>query len=253
MNDVPARRPGSLALVLPAAALLAVAAGPVSAQQEDGCALLCPPELTVEPGVSVGPIFGSPRLAELDENGAVVDTVREGTGAAFELAFSLGVPTEIPRTELGLDVVWTPFAGTDRNPLTGYTAAELDDGPVRENLVTFSAEASVALLTAGETGGWLEAAFVVADELGPAARPGDRSAYTHKLSFGLDVAVGALGFLPEGSWLRSLELEGSLGYVATGLPRAGDEVPKGEQRYLDDASPWGASFALVVPVAPASP
>lgn len=40
-------------------------------------------------------------------------------------------------------------------------------------------------------------------------------------------------------------------YLATGLPRAGDQF--GNERFLDRASPWSLSFVLVLPLAPLSP
>jgi hypothetical protein len=55
-------------------------------------------------------------------------------------------------------------------------------------------------------------------------------------------------WLPEGKWLRGLELEGSLDYVATGLPKVGDRVDG--TRFLDKATPWSFSLVVVVPVAP---
>jgi hypothetical protein len=43
-------------------------------------------------------------------------------------------------------------------------------------------------------------------------------AYTHKLNLELDTAVAVFNRLPTGHWLRDVEIEGSLDYVATGLP-----------------------------------
>ena len=76
------------------------------------------------------------------------------------------------------------------------------------------------------------------------ARPNARtraSAYTHKLDFELDTAVHVFKRLPEGRWLRGLELETSLDYLATGLPKKGDVFSDGS-RFLDDASHWSFSF-----------
>jgi hypothetical protein len=55
-------------------------------------------------------------------------------------------------------------------------------------------------------------------------RASDRSAYTHKLNFEWDTAEALFSRLPSGRWLRDVELEGSLDYVATGLPKAGDVI-----------------------------
>jgi hypothetical protein len=86
------------------------------------------------------------------------------------------------------------------------------------------------------------------DKFSAAERPGDRRAYTHKLNLELDTSLAVFNWLPEGRWLRGIELEGSLDYVVTGLPRAGDRI-KGV-RFLDNASPWSFSVVFVVPVAP---
>jgi hypothetical protein len=54
--------------------------------------------------------------------------------------------------------------------------------------------------------------------------------------------------LPERRWLRGVEVEGSLDYVATGLPKAGDRV--NGVRLIDKANPWSFSLVFVLPVAP---
>ena len=68
-----------------------------------------------------------------------------------------------------------------------------------------------------------------------AERPSDRRAYTHKLTLELDTSVSIFNWLREGRRLRGVELEGSLDYVATGLPKRGDRIDT--RRYLDDAMP----------------
>jgi hypothetical protein len=88
----------------------------------------------------------------------------------------------------------------------------------------------------------------VVDKFSSAERPTDRRAYTHKLNLELDTAVSIFNWLPEGRWLRGVELEGSLDYAATGLPKAGDRIDGG--RYLDRASPWSFSVVFVLPIAP---
>jgi hypothetical protein len=52
----------------------------------------------------------------------------------------------------------------------------------------------------------------------------------------------------ERRWLREVELEGSLDYVATGLPRTRDRIDG--ITFLEDASPWSFSIVIVLPVAP---
>ena len=109
-------------------------------------------------------------------------------------------------------------------------------------------EANFVWLPARRTRGWLSSHFDVVDKFSPAARPSDRRAYTHKLNFELDTSVAVFNWLPEGRWLRGVELEGSLDYVASGLPTRGDVIEG--TRFLDNASPWSFSLVFVLPVAP---
>jgi hypothetical protein len=55
-------------------------------------------------------------------------------------------------------------------------------------------------------------------------------------------------WLPQGRWLRGVELEGSLDYVATGLPKSGDSIDN--LSFVDNASPWSFSLVFVLPIAP---
>jgi hypothetical protein len=82
-------------------------------------------------------------------------------------------------------------------------------------------------------------------------RPDATSAYTHKLNFEWDTAFHPFNSLPEGHWLRNLETEVSIDYVATGIAKAGDQFE--DELYLDDASPWSISLVLVIPLAPLNP
>lgn len=238
---------GLLALLV--AVCVAIPA-PLAAQQED-CTVLCTPELKFEPTVTVENLFEAPQVVEL-EDGAPADTVQLDQETAFEMIFALDVPTEIPRVGLTLEAIWTPFEETSENLFTGRTDDDLGE-EVADNPVELEAEVNFALLTPEETGGWVDAHFDVIDKLSPAAQPDDDRLFTHKLNFELDAALVVFNWLPEGRWLRNVEVEGSLDYVATGLPEAGDEVPAGEQVILEDASPWGVSALLVVPVAPLDP
>jgi hypothetical protein len=89
------------------------------------------------------------------------------------------------------------------------------------------------------------------DKFSPGDTPRAGSVYTHKLNFEWDTAFHLFNRLPEGHWLRNVELEVSLDYVATGLPKAGDRL--GDERFLDRASPWSISFVTVMPFAPLAP
>lgn len=94
--------------------------------------------------------------------------------------------------------------------------------------------------------------FDIVDQLSPAARPDDTSVYTHKLDFELDTAFLVFHRLPEDNWIRKVELELSLDFLATGIPKAGDLFPDGVL-YLEDASPWPLSIVFVLPIAPLFP
>jgi len=224
---------------------------PVAAQEGDGCTVLCAPELEFEPTWTVENLADSPRVIEL-EDGAVADTVRLQRETVFEIVFALDVPTEIPRVGFTFEAIWTPFTDTSENLFTGRTAEDLGE-EIDGNPSELEAELNLALLSPEETGGWMDVHFDVVDKLSPAAQPDDDRLFTHKLDFELDAALAAFRWLPEGNWLRNVEVEGSLDYQATGLPETGDEVPAGEQIFLDDASPWSLSVLLVVPVAPLDP
>jgi hypothetical protein len=91
--------------------------------------------------------------------------------------------------------------------------------------------------------------FDVVDQFSPAERPNATSAYTNKLDFELDTALHVFTRLPDGRWLRGVELETSLDYLATGIPRKGDVFADGA-RFVDDASHWSLSFLIVIPIAP---
>ena len=107
------------------------------------------------------------------------------------------------------------------------------------------------MLTEEQTAGWVSSHVDVVDQFSPAKQPGDASVYTHKLDFEWDTAFHIFNRLPETNWLHHVEAEVSLDYLATGLPRAGDRF--GDERFLDDASPWSLSFVVVMPFAPLVP
>ncbi|MCA1561635.1 MAG: hypothetical protein LC753_04745 [Acidobacteria bacterium] len=202
---------------------LALAGTPAWAQEAAPCPVLCTPEFKVEPTFTFTNLFGSPRIVH--DDGTVS---REGRGPEFEVILSLGLPTRISWLEFTVEGIFLPF---DRN-----STPELEF------------ETNFIWLPGERTRGWISSHFDVVDKFSPAERPTDRRAYRHKLNLELDTSVSIFNWLPEGRWLRGVELEGSLDYVATGLPRAGDRTNGG--RYLDKASPWSFSVVFVVPVAP---
>jgi hypothetical protein len=208
----------SLLVVAMAVALATSAA----AQEVEPCRVLCGPEFNVEPTVTFGNLFGSPRVTT-DEG-----TTREERRAELEVILSLGLPTRVPWLEFTVEAIFLPFE--------------------REATPELEFESNFIWLPAARTSGWVTSHVDVVDKFSKAERPGDRRAYTHKLNFELDTSVSIFNWLPEGRWLRGVELEGSLDYVATGLPRRNDVVDGA--RFVDDASPWSFSLVFVIPVAP---
>ncbi len=199
----------------------------LSAQEHRACTVICAPSFKVEPTIAVENLFKPARVEKL-ENDIVVETSRQSRDRVLELVLATVIPTEIPRVAFTVETIFGPFR---------------DDAAVELEL-----EANFTWLTADQTGGWLESHVDIVDKFSPATRPGDASAYTHKLNFELDTALLVFNWLPDDTWLKEVELEGSLDYVATGLPRAGDVI--GNERFLDDASPWSFSLVFVLPIAP---
>ena len=196
---------------------------PLWAQHPAPCRLLCTPEFHVEPTVTFSNVFGSPRI--LSDGSAAT---RESRETDFEVILSFGLPTRISWLEFTVEAIFLPFD--------------------REATPELEFETNVVWLPAERTAGWVSSHFDVVDKFSSAERPTDSRAYTHKLNFELDTSVALFKWLAEGRWLRGVELEGSLDYVATGLPKAGDVIEGAT--LLDDASPWSFSLVLVFPVGP---
>jgi len=193
------------------------------AQGTPTCRLLCAPEFNVEPTISFTNLFRSPRI--VDDQGT---TTRKPRESEFELILSLELPTRASWLEFTVEAIFLPFD--------------------RESTPELEFETNLTWLPGERTRGWVSSHFDVVDKFSAAERPTDRRAYTHKLNLELDTSFSLFNWLPEGRWLRGVELEGSLDYVATGLPRAGDRL--GAIRFVDDASAWSFSVVFVVPIAP---
>jgi hypothetical protein len=196
---------------------------PSWAQDPSPCRVLCAPEFKVEPTITFSNVFGSPRILSAEGT-----EIREPQETDFEVILSLGLPTRISWLEFTVEAIFLPFD--------------------RQSTPEIELETNFVWLPGERTGGWVSSHFDVVDKLSPAERPSDRRAYTHKLNLELDSSVSVFNWVREGRWLRGVELEGSLDYVATGLRRAGDRV--NGSRYINDASPWSFSLVFVLPVAP---
>ena len=195
------------------------------AQDEPRCVFLCAPELKVEPTWTVENLAARPRISA----GGLIERARRET--VFEIIFAVDIPTTLPRIGTTFEASFAPFKGG--------------------NEVELEAELNINLFDTKQTGGWVSSHFDVVDKFSPAETPRTDRAYTHKLNFEWDTAFHVFNRLPEGHWLRNIEAEASLDYLATGLPKAGDLI--GDERFLDRASPWSLSFVLVIPLAPLAP
>lgn len=196
---------------------------PAAAQTASTCRLICELEWKVEPTFTFDNLAKRHRV---ETDGIAERVSRE---FVFETVFALDMSTPVSWLGFTAEAITAPFA---------------DD-----NEVQLEFEANFHWLPESKTKGWVSSHFDLVDKFSPAERPGSTKAYTHKLDVELDTALHVFNWLPEGRWLRGVELETSLDYLATGLPRKGDLLADGT-RYLDDASPWSISFVIVVPVAP---
>ena len=206
-----------------AAMTVMLATAPAWAQDPSPCRVLCSPTFKVEPTITFTNLLGSPRI--MSDDGTVT---RESRETELEIILSLGLPTPVSWLQFTVEAIFLPFD--------------------RESTPELEFETNFIWLPSERTRGWLTSHFDIVDKFSAAERPTDRRAYTHKLNLELDTSFSVFNWLPEGRWLRSVELEGSLDYVATGLPKAGDRIDG--SRFLDDASPWSFSLVFVLPVAP---
>ena len=205
------------------AGILLTTAAVTAHEEQPACRILCAPEFKVEPTITTTNLFGSPRV-EIDD----VRSTREQRETQFELILSMDLPTRLSWFGFTIEAIFLPF--------------DADGTPELEFETNFT------WLPSERTGGWLSSHVDVVNKFSEAERPSDRRAYTHKLNFELDTSFAPFNRLAEGRWLRGVEVEGSLDYVATGQAKAGDRL--GGVRFVDDASPWSFSFVFVLPIAP---
>ncbi len=194
------------------------------ARDSDSCRFICELAWKFEPTITIENLANRHRVVTGD--GVIERAQRE---RVFEIVLALDLETKVPWLGFTAEAITAPF----------------EDG----NEVELEFESNFHWLTESMTRGWVTSHFDVVDKFSPAERPQTEHAYTHKLDFELDTALHPFRRLPEGRWLRGVELELSLDYLATGLPKQGDVFPDGS-RMLDDASPWSLSLVFVIPVAP---
>lgn len=229
-------------------ALVMSASFTVKAQER--CRVLCAPELKVEPTFTLENLFRPPNVETVEE-GVVIARQREEREGVFELIFALDVPTALPRLGLTFEAIFKPLGSTDVNPFTGVRASAIDRNTIRDNGVEIETELNFYILETDQTGGWVSSHVDLVDQFSPAHQPTAGSVFTHKLDFEWDTAFHLFKGLPARHWLRNVEAEVSLDYLATGLPKAGQIL--GGDRFVEAASPWSLSFVLVMPLAPLVP
>ena len=194
-----------------------------SAQPQEPCRFLCVPEFLIEPTWTIEHLAMRPTVEQPD--GTQSQVPRQGV---FELVLAVDVPTRLRRIGFTAEIILAPTR-TDNAPELEF-------------------ELNLGVLRPGHTGGWVTSHFDVVDQFGPVERAETGpSPYTHRLDFELDTAVAVFKRVSS-PFLRSVEVEGSLDYLATGLPRRGDVI--NDVRYLDNASRWSFSVVFVVPVTP---
>ena len=138
----------------------------------------------------------------------------EKDATVFETIFALDLSTPIPRVGITFEAITKPFND--------------------ENDVELESELKLYWLESDLTGGWLSSHFDLVDKFSGAERPTDTRAYTHKLNLELDTAFALFNRLPDDHWLRDVEIEGSLDYIASGL--------------AEDAPRWSFSLVFVIPI-----
>jgi hypothetical protein len=227
-------------------AVAAIMGSPASAHAQKHCAVICAPSLSVIPTANTNHLFGRPTVRSL-ASGA---EQRLPSTTNLEIIVVASVHTALPRTSLFGSAQWLPTATESRNPFTLYAARDVGEPDVRANAPTLSGGASIDLLQPAETHGWLALDANIGDLYSSAARPGDASAYTHKLDLGLVAQWSLFEMVPAHTYLHGVTLFTLLDYVATGLPHAGDEVPKGTRVFVDDVHSASLIAGLSLPLTP---
>ena len=217
----------------------------LGAQQPHHCKLVCAPALTLMPGMIRTHALHAPRVRELATNQIVTLPGK----SSLELIGAFVAPTALSRASLFASVQWLPNAKESANPYTLYTASDLGE-QLRANAPSVTMGVSLALLTPMMSQGWFTLNGNVGDLYSQAAEPDDKSSYSHKLDLDLVGTLNVFNELPKAEYLHRVGVYGILDFVATGLPKAGDEVPKGERVFVDDARSVSLIVGLSLPFAP---
>lgn len=226
---------------------VALAFSPAAAQQPKPCTIICAPTVAFNIAANKSHVFGSPTVR--NDTTGVVSKLPSTTN--LQLQFFTSANTQIDRLSAFFAVTWLPTAKTRANPFTEYTASQVGED-IKANQVSVSMGGLVDIIPARMTHGYAALQGYVADLVSPAARPQDASAYTHKLD------LGGVGLLYPFAGMDSaspahksgIYVYANIDYVATGLPKAGDDVPKGVRTFVTGAKPAVLVIGAGIPIAP---
>lgn len=240
-------RVATLVAALALGCVAVAAPAPVAAQDQKPCTVLCAPQLIFGIGEDRTHVFGGPTVRN-DSTGAVSKVPSQ---SVMVLQFITVAKTALPHLDVYVNATWLPTAKSRANPFTEYTASQVGEDKIRANEITLSMGALGELLPAKSTGGVFGIDAYLADLMSPAARPSDASAYTHKLDLGGIALLYPFAKLDSTSALHrsGVFLSVTLDYVASGLPKAGDTVPKG-RTFLTAAKPAALLATIAMPIAP---
>ena len=235
--------------ILCSSGLLLAALSPdtLAAQGAKPCTIVCAPSVAFNIAGNKSHLFGSPTVRN-DTTGATSELPSKTN---LQLQIFVSAKTQLDRLSVFASTTWLPSAKARANPFTEYTASEVGTD-IKANHVSLTMGALGDIVPQKMTHGWFALQAYVGDLLSPAARPNDASAYTHKLDVGGVALLYPFGGMDTASALHKsgFYFYGNLDYVATGLPKAGDDVPKGVRTFLTDAKPAVLIFGIGMPIAP---
>ena len=222
-------------------------AGVLGAQQTKPCTVICAPTVAFNIAANKPHVFGAPSVRN-DTTGAVSKLPSK---ANLQLQIFVSAKTQVERLYVYAATTWLPSAKARANPFTEYTASQVGDD-IKANHVSLTMGGLIDVVTAKQAHGWAALQGYAADLLSPAARPNDASAYTHKLDLGgVFLGYPFAGMDTSSALHRSgFYVYANLDYVATGLPKAGDDVPRGVRTFLTNAKPAVLILGVGMPVAP---
>ncbi len=223
----------------------ALAAIPAGAQQQKQCKIICAPSVTLMPGMVRTHALNAPRVREIPSN----QVVRLPGKSSLEVIGAFVAPTHFSWVSLFASVQWLPNAKESANPYTLYTASDVGE-QLRANAPSVNMGATFPLVRPRMTSSWFMLNGNVSDLFSQAAEPDDKASYSHKLDLDLVGTLNIFNELPKAEYLHRVGLYGILDFAGTGLPKAGDEVPKGERVFLDDARSVSLIVGLSLPYAP---